>query len=933
MRQNHYRPIGESDMNRHRTGVPRQMLLAPILTCLICLIASQSFAAETPQKVITIEGITEYRLDNGLKLLLFPDPSTPTVTVNLTVLVGSRHEGYGETGMAHLLEHMLFKGTPTHREIPRLLKERGAEYNANTWIDRTAYFETMTGTDDNLDFALKLESDRLVNSLIRREDLLSEMTVVRNEFEMGENSPRAILSQRMTSAAYQWHNYGKSTIGNKSDIERVPIERLQAFYHKYYRPDNCVLIIAGKFNEDHALANVMDTFGKLKNPKQLLDSTYTEEPAQDGDHYVTLRRVGKVPYVGVLYHIPPGAHADFSVVEVLNRILVSEPSGRLYKALVTTRKASSVSGSATGCHDPGEIEFTAEVDHGSTPDAVRDGILEVTEGIGKDPITKEEVTRAQRELKNQRDLLMTRTSSVARLLGDAAAMGDWRLFFYNRDREAAVTASDVNRVASAYLVRNNRTVGVYQPTESAERVAVPGAPDTDEMLKDYHGRAELAAGESFAPTPENIEKRVERFTLPNGMKVALLAKKTRGQAVVGSLELHYGSEASLKGHTSATPFIAPLLQYGTRGRDRQQIKDELERLGARLRGSGGAGEASFGFQTTSPNLPGLLSLLAEVLKEPTFPDKELEVLKRKQLAALKASVAEPNARAGSELQRRLSPYSPDNVRYVPTIEESIDRLSAVSADEIRKIHQEQWGPDNAEIAIVGDFDPAAVKKQLEGRFGNWKAAVPYQRIERPARMDVAGSRDVILTPDKANAIYVAGMMLDIKDNDPDYPALEIANFILGGGSLSSRLANRVRQQEGLSYTVGSRFSADAKDAAARFVVFAICNPKNVEKVDRAISEELARLVDKGVGEAELSEAKKSFLEMLRVARAEDSSIASTLADELSNGRTFAYYADLEKKIEALTPAQVNDVIRKRLMPSRLVVIQAGDFKKQTSRLP
>jgi zinc protease len=922
-------------MNRHHASVPRQMLWAPILTCLICLIAPLSFAAAagTPQKVVTIEGITEYRLDNGLKLLLYPDAGTPTVTVNLTVLVGSRHEGYGETGMAHLLEHMLFKGTPSHGEIPRSLKERGAQYNANTWIDRTAYFETMTGTDDNLEFALKLEADRLVNSFVRREDLLSEMTVVRNEFEMGENSPRSILSQRMTSAAYQWHNYGKSTIGNRSDIERVPIERLQAFYHKYYRPDNCVLIIAGKFNEKYALAMVMDTFGKLGRPKQAVDSTYTEEPPQDGDRYVTLRRVGKVPYVGVLYHIPPGAHADFPAVEVLNRVLVTEPSGRLYKALVTTHKASSVSGSATGCHDPGEIEFAAEVDHGSTPDAVRDGMLEVIEGIRKEPITPEEVTRAQLELKNYRDHVMDSTSAVARLLGDAAAMGDWRLFFLNRDREAAVTAGDVNRVASAYLVRNNRTVGVYLPTESAERVAVPGSPDIDAMLKDYRGHAQLAAGESFTPTPENIEKRVERFTLPNGMKIALLAKKTRRQAVVGALELHYGSEATLQGHTSATQFIAPLLQYGTRQHDRQQIKDELQRLGTQLGGNGSVGDASFFFKTTSQNLAAFLGLLGEALKEPTFPDKELEVLKREQLATLKAGMADPIERARRELRRRLSPYSPDNVRYVPTFQESIDRLNAVTADEIRKIHKEQWGPDNAEIAIVGDFDAAAVKKELENRFGNWKADVPYRRIERPARMDITGSRDVILTPDKENAIYVAGMMLDIKDSDPDYPALEMANFILGGGSLSSRLANRVRQKEGLSYTVGSQFSADAKDAAARFAVFAVCNPHNIEKVDRAIGEELTHLVDKGVSESELSEAKKSFLEALHVARARDSEIASTLADELSNGRTFAYYADLEKKIEALTPAQVNEVIRKRLMPSRLVVIQAGDFKKQTSRLP
>src|SRR5438132_5880968 len=185
--------------------------------------------AQGAAKVQSIEGITEYRLDNGLQVLLYPDPSKPTVTVNLTVMVGSRHEGYGETGMAHLLEHMVFKGTPRHPEVPKVLKEHGAQFNGTTWVDRTNYFETMPGTDENLEFGLRLEADRLVNSFIRREDLASEMTVVRSEFEMGENNLEGVLSQRMIAVAYEWHNYGKSTIGNRSDIERVPNDRLRAF--------------------------------------------------------------------------------------------------------------------------------------------------------------------------------------------------------------------------------------------------------------------------------------------------------------------------------------------------------------------------------------------------------------------------------------------------------------------------------------------------------------------------------------------------------------------------------------------------------------------------------------------------------------------------------------------------------------------------------
>src|SRR4051794_12493284 len=247
-----------------------------------------------PKKIASVGGIPEYRLDNGFQVLLFPDPSKPTVTVNLTVLVGSRHEGYGETGMAHLLEHMVFKGTPTHPNIPRALQERGARFNGSTWVDRTNYYETMPASEDNLNFALALESDRLVNSFVKQEDLLSEMTVVRNEFERGENSPSNLLNQRMMSAAYDWHNYGKSTIGNRTDIERVPIKNLQAFYKKYYQPDNCLLVIAGRFDEAKTIKAVEKYFGALPKPTRKLDRTYTEEPAQDGERAVTLRRVGDV---------------------------------------------------------------------------------------------------------------------------------------------------------------------------------------------------------------------------------------------------------------------------------------------------------------------------------------------------------------------------------------------------------------------------------------------------------------------------------------------------------------------------------------------------------------------------------------------------------------------------------------------------------------
>ena len=360
--------------------------------------STRSATAAEPKLITSIEGITEYHLDNGLKVLLFPDESKPTVTVNLTIFVGSRHEGYGEAGMAHLLEHMVFKGTPSLADIPKALKDRGAEYNGTTWLDRTNYFETLPASDDNLEFAIKLEADRMVNSFIKGEDLASEMTVVRNEFESGENRAQSVLMQRMLSAAFEWHNYGKSTIGNRADIERVPVANLKRFYKKFYQPDNAMLVVAGKFEPEAALKLADKYFGPMPKPERKLENTYTEEPAQDGERIVTLRRVGDVAVVGGVYHIPSGPHPEYAAVDVLESVLTQAPSGKLYKALVETKKAASVAGSAFALHDPGVLLLMAEVSKGNDPQVVLEALLDAIDKVVLDGVTDDDVARAKQSL-------------------------------------------------------------------------------------------------------------------------------------------------------------------------------------------------------------------------------------------------------------------------------------------------------------------------------------------------------------------------------------------------------------------------------------------------------------------------------------------------------------------------------------------------------
>lgn len=881
--------------------------------------------AQELQPIRSVEGIAEFQLDNGLQVLLFPDDSSPKVTVNLTVFVGSRHEGYGEAGMAHLLEHMLYKGTPTFPQIPAELRKRGADYNGTTWLDRTNYYETMPASEENLDFALRLEADRMVNSFIKAEDLASEMTVVRSEFERGENSPQRILMQRIMAAAFEWHNYGQTTIGNRADIERVPVANLRRFYERFYQPDNAMLVVAGKFDPQVALAMVQKYFGALPKPERQLDRTYTEEPAQDGERLVTLRRVGDVPMAGVQYHIPSGAHPDFAVADVLTSVLTTEPGGRLYDRLVTRKIAAGQYGISFGLHDPGVILFLAEGAQGIDAPTLLQNLTEAVETAAETPFTPEEVDRAKSELLKQRELQMADAQGVAIELSEWAAQGDWRLFFLHRDRLEAVTPDDVTRVAKAYLIRSNRTAGMFDPTREPERAEIPPTPNVADMLKDYKGRSAVAQGEAFDSSPLAIESRVKRSQLPSGMKVTLLPKKTRGSQVTLRINLRYGNPDALRGLATATTLLPDMLNRGTEHMTRQKINDELNNYRAQMMVSGSPGVLSVTVQTARENLIPVLGIVEEVLRHPGFPAEELDVVREEQLARLNQQLTDPASLAFVNLSRTMAPFDPQDPRYVPTMEEDIDRIKSCSVDQIREAYRTLVSSSVGELTIVGDFDPDAVVESVDKFTEGWKSSVPFARLTRVHVDNKQGKVELISTPDKPNATFVAGMTIPMKDSDPDFAAITIGNFILGGDGLSSRLANRVRQQDGLSYTIQSGLQPSAVDDRTAFMIFAISNPENSPKVHKAIEEEIGTLLENGITQEELDAAKAGYLQEQQVQRTDDGSLTQMLEVFAFIGRDMKYVADFEDRIQKLTVEDVNKALRKHIDPKRLFIFMAGDF--------
>ena len=882
--------------------------------------------ADKPVKQVSVEGVTEYRLENGLTVLLYPDMSQPTVTVNLTIFVGSRQEGYGEAGMAHLLEHMLFKGTPEHSNIPQLLQERGARFNGSTWLDRTNYYETLPASDENLEFTLRLEADRMVNSYVKGEDLASEMTVVRNEFERGENMPHKILRQRISSVAYDWHNYGKSTIGNRSDIERVPLPKLREFYRRHYQPDNALLVIAGKFDVEKSLRWTQKYFGAIPQPKREVDRTYTEEPAQDGERTVTLRRVGEVALVGVGFHVPAGPHSEFAAIDVLNRILTSEPNGRLYKSLVETKLAARIGGSAYSLHDPGLLTLLAQAREVDLLEQLRERLLATIDETARDGVSDSEVIRAQQQFLKRRELALANTSRFAVELSEWAAQGDWRLYFLFRDRVEAVTTEDVNRVAEKYLQPENRTVGIFLPTDEPRRVRIPSAPDVAALVRDYRGREGVTTGEAFDVTPANIDAHTECFQLAEGINTVLLSKRTRGEAIHLDLTLRYGDLVHLRGKRSACEFLPDLMVRGTQELDYNEIRDKLDQLRSTLYSEGVLGQAQFYIQTSRDNLRAVLDLLGNVLRKPGLRAAEFESLQAQRIVDLEQQLKSPQARANRRLRRLLSPYPATDVRYVPTLDEDLTAWRKLEPQSLRQLHTEFLSGQAGQLVLVGDFDVKEVRTQITNIFADWKSQQPYERIPRDRYPKPSSKHEQIEIPDKANANFLACQVLELSDQADDFAAVVIGNFIFGGGALSSRLGDRVRQQEGLSYGVRAYLAlGDRHEPWARWSAMAISNPTNTPRVVEVVDEELRRLLKDGVDEKELARAQQGYLQRQQVRRANDQALANILSTMMYLGRDMSYYTWLDEQIRQLTVEQVNSALRKYVDPNYQVVVTAGDF--------
>jgi zinc protease len=406
----------------------------------------------------------------------------------------------------------------------------------------------------------------------------------------------------------------------------------------------------------------------------------------------------------------------------------------------------------------------------------------------------------------------------------------------------------------------------------------------------------------------------------------MFPKKTRGGTVVAVMNVRFGDEKSLFGKSMTGQIAGAMLMRGTLKKNRQQIQDEIDRLKAQINVGGGVNAVNVNIRTLEANMADSLRLVHELLFEPSFPEAEFEQIRQQRIAGLESQRTEPTALASLDLAQHFSArYPRGDVRHSAGIDEQIEDVKKVTLDDVRAFYKQFYGVGEGEIAIGGQFDPPQMRKLVTDLFGSWKSPAHHERITNTYAV-VEPINHKIETPDKQNGYFTVAAPLKMNDEDPDYPALLIAGTVFGG-SPNSRIFQRIRVKDGLSYGANAGFNMPVKDDGGRFSATAIAAPQNVPKVEIDFQDELAKALKDGFTADEVEKAKKTWLDERSVARAEETSIASLLVARERWGRTMDWDAKLEAAVAALTPAQVTAAFRKHVNPATVSIVKAGDFQK------
>lgn len=913
--------------------------------CLLVLLTpfQTAFGQKTDSKftkVKELEGVEEYLYGpNGLQILLIQDNAAPVVTVQMVYKVGSKNEVPGNTGSTHLLEHLMFKGTEKYNKkngnsIDAELTRIGAQMNATTWNDRTNYYETIPS--DKIELALDIEADRMRNLLLLKEDKEAEMTVVRNEFERGENNPNSLLSKEIWATAYIAHPYHHPTIGWRSDIENMPIEVLRNFYETYYWPNNAVLTVVGDFTKENLFPLVDTYFGKVSRSTDSIPKPYTEEPPQYGPRRITVKKPGETSVISVAYKIPGVSHEDVPALGVLAELLGSGTSSVLSKAFIDSGKAFYAYASASDFAENGLFTVNLGFDPAKDIDSLNTDLLTTLEKVKKDGVKQSDVDRIVSNLNAQTILNRDGSGSIAAELTEYIAGGDWTDYINESKKRKKVTAADVDRVAKKYLVEDQSTTGHFIPKNAGTNEGNASAEaksyaETQGMEyyrnPELFGQAEnnpnsISKSETKPTTAESdVSKDEKEFGRKTISGIDVITKKTGAKGFVTvAASFPIGGYFDDASNRMIPDLTTAMLSKGTLKNDKFQFSEKLEQLGVNIYVGSDSDHVNVSFKCLSKDVETVVALMAEELREPLFDAKEFELLKTQYIGNMQQGLSDPATRGNIALTQALYPKGHPN--YSTSIEESIEQIKNAKLEDIKSFYKKYFGAAGMHLVAVGDVDDKQLYKALEKSFANWKGGV--KRTTKAYDVQKGnGKTEIITIPEKPSAELFIGEYTGLRRDNADFIPFYMGNYILGGG-FSGRLMLTVRDEAGLTYGIYTRHSGYTF-AGGYWFANASFNPELFAKGKEATMEQLTKWVKEGVTEAELEKSKTNIIGSFKIGLSTTTGMAGNVLSVVERGEQPEYIYEYPNELEAVTVKQVNEAIKKYIDLDQLVIIESGSL--------
>jgi len=861
-------------------------------------------------------GISSYKLPNGFKIILIPYPSAHNTRVELLVRSGSKLEGYGETGMAHLLEHMLFKGAGSRKNIKEDLTKLGAIYNGTTNQDRTNYFETVDADPKKVDELIRLEADRFIRARFTAIDLASEMTVVRNELENSEKEPSQLVLSALARHGFNWHGYSRSTIGARSDIEGASFAALQAFHKKYYRPDNAALIISGKFEAKRVLATASQLFAVAKNPNLARPANWTSESPQTEISKTELSLTAGTTVAASAWKLPGMKERDAHALDLAAAFICDSDWGSLRKDIVLERKLA-VSASCFTWNQPdyGRFIAFARADQKANADELSQEIVKHIQAAATRGASQEQLERSRLSELNKFQNALDSHEAVAGLVSESEAAGDWRLFLWMRDVIDSVTLQEANEALKKWVVSFNRSDVVLRHADVATPLVFPKPISAESRVTGQTWPNLLSSADSAPTSLLEISKATARFNLDGqSVQVALIKRKTQGDKVWLSFENDYGNPTQLKKRKVSCDAASSLMAYGGNGMDRDALSSKMEKLKA----TWNIGLSGIYIEVPRENFAETFEILISVWADPLMPVVEFERYKASRVATLEAALKNPISLADNQVRMRFDNYPDGHWSKPKTYPALIQEVKNLTHDDILKCSRDFGKVSHARIGVVGNLSVDEFRELWSKTNLKNSSSSTYERVptpEAPANVDVTPI--TVMMPDKTNARVVGTTVVPISFKSDDFPALQLAVYVLGGNS-SSLIWQQLRETEGLAYSSGMQVAASSFDNRSTIQLYATSSTPNADKVLGSLKAVLSKVLTEGFSSEQIEKAKSAWMQKRKSTLGDESEFVSTLVDSLYDGRDFEAIANFDEKIKGINHAQATAAIRKYVDLTKLL---------------